>query len=65
MLGLLANDPFPKAPPKFIRARLYEYHFTRFGTEGWWSRRLVGEYLKPLSLDDPELHAFLSQYGWL
>ena len=65
VLGLLAHDPFPNAPPRFVRARLYEYHFESFGTDAWWSRRLVGEYLKPLSLADPELQAFLRQYGWL
>ncbi len=65
VLGLLSYNPFPGAPPDLIRARLYEYHFVAPGHDGWWSRTLVGEYLRPLSLHDPELDAFLAQYGWL
>ena len=65
VLGLLAHNPFPATPPDFVRARLYEYHFVELGRDGWWTRKLVGEYLRPLSLHDPELDAFLTQYGWL
>lgn len=65
VLKLMAYNPFPNAPPHFIRARLYEYHFTRFGEPGWWKRRLVGEYLKPLSLDDEEFRGYLQRFGWL
>jgi hypothetical protein len=59
VLGLLANHPFPRAPT-WLRGRLYEYHFTRFGERGWWMRRLVGEYFPPLKRD--ELAALLAQY---
>jgi hypothetical protein len=27
-LSLLDHNPFPDAPPRFIRAVLYDYHFT-------------------------------------
>jgi hypothetical protein len=65
-LALLAPSPFSRGPPRFIRARLFEYQFTRFGepTAAWWKRRLIGEYLPPVSLDDPSLLQFLQQYGW-
>ncbi|MGH2450605.1 MAG: lipase maturation factor family protein [Candidatus Limnocylindria bacterium] len=53
-LRLLRADPFPGAPPTFVRARLYLYRFTtpaeRRATGAWWSRTLVGEYLRPLAL---------------
>ncbi|HXT00839.1 MAG TPA: lipase maturation factor family protein [Elusimicrobiota bacterium] len=53
-LGLLGADPFPAKPPRFIRGRLYEYHFStpeeRRATGRWWDRRLVGEYFPPVSL---------------
>lgn len=65
VLQLLAENPFPEAPPDFVRARVYQYRFVEFGRDGWWSRTLVGEYLRPLSLHDPELDAFLAQFGWL
>lgn len=56
VLGLLANNPFPDHPPRFIRAELYEYHFTTFAgrraTGAWWKRELAGEYLPPISLHE-------------
>jgi hypothetical protein len=44
--GLLASDPFGDAPPRFLRAVLYEYRFSdpaqaRRGGE-WWERRRLG-----------------------
>ena len=50
VLGLLSYNPFPNAPPRYIRARLYEYHFTRFGERGWWRREERGMYFPPVSL---------------
>ncbi len=56
VLALLGPNPFPKAPPKYIRALLYEYHFTdratRRATGAWWLRELKGLYTPPLSLED-------------
>lgn len=65
-LGLLANDPFREAPPRWIRARLYRYEFTpRDDPSGaWWTRTLVRDWLPPLSADDPRLRRFLAAYGW-
>lgn len=50
VLRLLSYNPFPKAPPKFIRARLYLYHFTHFGQQGWWTREDRGLYFPAVSL---------------
>jgi hypothetical protein len=54
VLGLLRYNPFPNAPPKFVRALLYEYHFTnpeeRSKTGAVWSRILIGLYFPPVSL---------------
>ncbi len=51
VLSLLKTNPFPDAPPKFVRAQLYEYHFSD-GVDGtWWRRELKSSYLPPLSLD--------------
>ena len=65
-LSLLANDPFPDHPPRFIRARLYRYEFAPLGDPGgaWWRRTLLGTWLPPLSADDPRLLRILSAYGW-
>jgi hypothetical protein len=54
VLGLLEHNPFPRAPPKYIRAGVYEYHFTNFeerrATGAWWRREFKGEYLPVISL---------------
>ncbi|HKC25257.1 MAG TPA: lipase maturation factor family protein [Thermoanaerobaculia bacterium] len=63
---LLAKDPYPGRPPRWIRAQLYRYEFTRPGDPSgtWWTRTLVGPWFPPVSADDPRLLAFLSRYGW-
>jgi hypothetical protein len=53
VLGLLEHNPFPDAPPKFIRASLYHYHVTdlaeRRATGTWWRREFRGLYCPTLS----------------
>jgi hypothetical protein len=66
VLSLMAKNPFPDTPPKFIRAELYLYHFTDSREDGaWWRRQHVGNYLPPLSLSDPEFRRVLKEQGWL
>ena len=65
VLALLAQNPFPDKPPKFIRARWYRYRFTGFREPKWWKRTLVGEYFNPVSLDDPRFRDVLRRQGWL
>jgi predicted DCC family thiol-disulfide oxidoreductase YuxK len=59
VLGLLDKDPFPAAPPKYIRALLFDYSFTDFAmrheTGAWWRRRPQGMYFPGISLDDVRL----------
>jgi hypothetical protein len=54
VVALLAKDPFPQHPPRWIRAEFYEYEFTNFAerraTGAWWQRKAVGEYLAPMEL---------------
>jgi hypothetical protein len=50
ILRLLARNPFPNAPPKFILADWYRYQFTKSGEPGWWTRTFVAEYLPPIAL---------------
>jgi predicted DCC family thiol-disulfide oxidoreductase YuxK len=55
VIALLEENPFPTGPPKFIRARLYDYQFTtreeRRRTGNWWKRELKREYLPAISLE--------------
>jgi len=54
VLALLDKNPFPDAPPRYVRAQLYEYHFTdpamRRAGGGWWRRELKRPYCPVLSL---------------
>jgi hypothetical protein len=47
---LLAHNPFPNAPPRFIRARIYRYRFTVRGSREWWTREEMGTYFPAVSL---------------
>jgi predicted DCC family thiol-disulfide oxidoreductase YuxK len=54
VLRLLESNPFPNRPPHYLRALLYQYHFTsvqaKSRTGDWWSRELKGEYVPAISL---------------
>ena len=49
VLALLGHNPFPDAPPRYVRAALYNYHFTDFATwratGAWWQREPMGDYI--------------------
>jgi hypothetical protein len=72
VVPLFAVDPFRDGPPRFVRARLYRYELTswREPRDVWWRRRLLtpadrpggSEYMRPLSVGDPELDAFLKAH---
>ena len=59
VLALLETNPFPNAPPRYIRALLYDYHFTDFvtrrATGQWWRRELKGPYCPILSLNQRDV----------
>jgi predicted DCC family thiol-disulfide oxidoreductase YuxK len=54
VLRLLRENPFPDAPPRYLRAELYEYRFTtpqeRSETGDWWHRERRGIYVPEISL---------------
>lgn len=54
VLALLSYNPFPAHPPRYLRARLYDYHFadaaTHAATGAWWERTLIGDYCPVLTL---------------
>jgi hypothetical protein len=65
VLSLMADGPFRRAPPRYIRAELYRYQFVRRGEDGraWWRRTRLDSYLPPLALDSPLLRETLVQLG--
>ncbi len=52
---LFAHNPFPDAPPRYIRAMFYRYRFTTAEehrqTGAWWKRQELREYLPAFSLE--------------
>ncbi|MGA8531128.1 MAG: lipase maturation factor family protein [Acidobacteriaceae bacterium] len=53
VLSLFAGNPFPNAPPKYVRAVLWQYWFTtlaeKHATGDWWKRKLLGLYAPVLT----------------
>lgn len=54
VLGLLGRNPFPDAPPRYIRAQVYDYRFTtreEYKVTGeWWHREWKRAYVPEVSL---------------
>ncbi|MBI3893142.1 MAG: lipase maturation factor family protein [Candidatus Wallbacteria bacterium] len=54
--ALLEKDPFPDAPPRYVRATLLDYRFTRLAerraTGAWWKRESKGLYCPAVSLGE-------------
>jgi hypothetical protein len=51
--ALLAVNPFPQQPPRFVRGVLYQYHFAdpaRHRGGEWWVREKLGSYSPVVSL---------------
>src|SRR5438067_2305139 len=52
---LLAHNPFPERPPRYIRAVFYRYRFTTVSelrqSGAWWKRQELREYLPGVSLN--------------
>jgi predicted DCC family thiol-disulfide oxidoreductase YuxK len=53
--SLLAHNPFPDKPPRYIRAMFYRYRVTTINelrqTGAWWKRQELREYLPTISAD--------------
>ena len=60
---LLAKNPFPAKPPKYVRALLFEYRFTswteRSATGAWWKRTPKSVFFPAITLDDVSRHEAL------
>ena len=58
VVALLERNPFPNAPPRLVRAVVYEYHFSNLQEHHargiWWTREYAGEYLPVISLPEKQ-----------
>ena len=54
VLRLLGQNPFPGAPPRYVRALVYDYRFAtprqRRASGDWWKREFRGSYVPQVSL---------------
>jgi hypothetical protein len=51
VLALFADNPFPRAPPRIVRTRVFEYRFAPWAErEVWWTRTEKGPYCPPVTL---------------
>jgi len=51
-LSLIANNPFPHKPPKYIRVQHYIYSFAPPRFKAVWEREFIGPWLPPMSKED-------------
>jgi predicted DCC family thiol-disulfide oxidoreductase YuxK len=56
VLALMDGNPFPDAPPQYVRAWFYDYTYTTAAqyqqTGAWWNRKLADVYLPIVSLNN-------------
>ena len=54
VLSLFASNPFPRLPPRYVRAVLWQYWFTGLAekrqTGNWWRRSFIGLYAPELTV---------------
>jgi hypothetical protein len=54
VLALFKSNPFPQAPPRYVRAVLWQYWFTTMDekrkTGNWWRREYLGLYAPELTM---------------
>jgi lipase maturation factor 1 len=54
--ALLARNPFPDKPPRYVRAEFFDYRFSNREEKSrglWWERRSLGLYFPVVSLSAP------------
>lgn len=56
VLALMAGNPFPDAPPKYVRLKYFRYFFSseeeRASSGAWWVREPRGNLTEPVSLPE-------------
>lgn len=54
--ALIGDNPFPDDPPRFVRARRYDYHFSDWetlnATGEWWQREFRDDYIPTIGLEN-------------
>ena len=58
------EGPFADAPPRYIKADLYKYDFSKGSTKDWWNRKFDRRYLDVVDADSPVLTQYAKTYGF-
>uniref|UniRef100_A0A7S3UC39 Lipase maturation factor 2 n=1 Tax=Picocystis salinarum TaxID=88271 RepID=A0A7S3UC39_9CHLO len=58
------EGPFADAPPRYIKADLYKYDFSKGSTTDWWNRKFDRRYLDVVDADSPILMQYANAYGF-
>ncbi|NNJ94574.1 MAG: lipase maturation factor family protein [Halobacteria archaeon] len=55
---LLAHNPFPDEPPRYLRVEAHQYNFTNYAererTGNWWKRTALGPFMPLPRMERPE-----------
>ncbi len=66
VVSLFADNPFPRAPPRYVRAVLYIYTFAKRDDKNlWWNRKRISNWLPAMSVSDPRLMEYLDKAGYV
>ncbi|XP_033645655.1 lipase maturation factor 2-like [Asterias rubens] len=65
VLDLMGSNPFPDKPPKYVRAKLYTYHYTtlKSTSSNWWRRKFERDYMPAISKETKGLKDHLQHHG--
>lgn len=55
VLDLLEKNPFGDSPPRYVRAVIYRYEFTNWGSDRWWERSNKRLYFPAVTLRNGQL----------
>jgi hypothetical protein len=66
-LSLLAGNPFPDKPPRWVKVVVYRYKFAPLGNAdgAWWTREKVGDFTPAVSVQSEQLLNIVRGMGWL
>jgi hypothetical protein len=65
-LSMIAKNPFPEEPPKWVRCQLYRYQYAPLGNseQAIWTRKYLKPWLRPLSTEDELLKNYVGSHKW-
>ncbi|ULT82865.1 hypothetical protein L3Y34_012243 [Caenorhabditis briggsae] len=65
VVGLIEDYPFKNRsePMKFVRAKLYMYHYAKMDDKNWWTRDFQEEYMPAFNKGNEALQKYLTEHN--